>query len=307
MGRRRPALSRGAMALMVAGGLMVSAGAGLAGQWAGGWLVAPLAAQVQRVLAAQGLRGLHAEFVEAHGWYTRHPTLLGGEGLSEATRKRVGLVVSHVAGVGHVGWQASGLQRQPEAAAEPDPLLACQSEVNAMLAARSIRFAENSAHIDPASRGLLDEVARALAPCAGSVIAITGHTDGKGEEEANLALSKARAEAVRNALGARGIDMAGLRARGVGSAHPLAGLGEDDPANRRIEFSLLQPVSPAPTLVDTPSPKLEKPPVAQVLPLWLELSLLSALTYAALGSIALRWAQRRQVLARRRKKLNEDE
>ena len=134
----------------------------------------------------------------------------------------------------------------------PAPVLDCQNHVEAILHTRSIRFAESSAAIDPTSSGLLDEVAAALRPCAGSITAITGHTDAKGDEATNLALSVARAQAVRNALAARGIDMAGLRARGLGSARPVRGLDPTDPANRRIEFSVIAPVSLEPTPVDTP-------------------------------------------------------
>lgn len=123
-----------------------------------------------------------------------------------------------------------------------------------ILRTRSIRFAEASAAIDPASGELLDEVAAALRPCGGSIIAITGHTNAQGDEAANLALSSERAVAVRNALAVRGIDMAGLRARGLGSQQTVPGLDPADPANRRIEFSVIAPVSLEPTVVDTPGP-----------------------------------------------------
>ena len=175
-------------------------------------------------------------------------------------------------------------------------MLACQSEVEAMLKTRSIRFAEGSAAIDPASRGLLDEVAGALRPCAGSIIAVTGHTDAKGDEAANLALSQARSVAVRNALGARGIDLAGVRAKGVGSSRPLRGLDVEDPANRRIEFSLIAPVSLAPTVVDAPSASGTGGPAGAMMPLWLELGVLAGLTYGAVVSIG--WAFWRRHSAR---------
>lgn len=176
-------------------------------------------------------------------------------------------------------------------------MLACQSEVEAMLKTRSIRFAEGSAAIDPASRGLLDEVAGALRPCGGAIIAVTGHTDAKGDEAANLALSQARSMAVRNALGARGIDLAGVRAKGVGSSRPLRGLDVEDPANRRIEFSLIAPVSLAPTVVDAPSASGTGGPAGAMMPLWLELGVLAGLTYAALVSIGWAFWRRRKAQA----------
>ena len=132
--------------------------------------------------------------------------------------------------------------------------LGCQHSVEGILRTRSIRFTEGSAAIDPASGELLNEVATALRPCVGSIIAITGHTNAQGDEAVNLTLSLERALAVRDALASRGIDMAGLRAKGVGSERGVSGLDPADPANRRIEFSVLAPASLEPTPVDTPGP-----------------------------------------------------
>jgi len=286
MSAAAPSGSRGALALVLAGGVLASLlGAGV-GQGFGARLVAPLQAGAARALSQAGGRGVTAQFIDMHGWYSRHPVLTGGEGLPDPARERVASAVAAVPGVGGVHWAS---RTQAQAVAEPDPMLACQSQVEAMLRSRSIRFAENSARIDPVSRGLLDEVATALRPCAGSIIAITGHTDAKGDEDANLVLSQERAVAVRNALATRGIDMAGLRARGVGSALSLAGLDPTDPANRRIEFSLIAPVSLEPTVVDAPGSAPDAGGAASAaMPLWLELGVIAGLTYAVAVSIG--WA-----------------
>jgi OOP family OmpA-OmpF porin len=60
---------------------------------------------------------------------------------------------------------------------------------------------------------------------------------------------------VRDALIARGIPADGLRARGLGSCDPIEGLPSTDPANRRIEFSVVSTVPVKPTPVDTPGPR----------------------------------------------------
>ena len=104
-------------------------------------------------------------------------------------------------------------------------------------------------------RFLLDEVAAALRPCLGGIIAITGHTDSSGNERRNIALSRERAEAVRYALIERGIPEEGLRASGIGSSRPVEGLDSNDPANRRIEFSVIEKVPLRPTPVDAPGPR----------------------------------------------------
>lgn len=124
-----------------------------------------------------------------------------------------------------------------------------------LLRARTIRFEEGSARIDATSSELIDEVANALRPCLGSIIAITGHTDATGPEAGNLSLSRLRANAVRDALISRGIPGDGLRARGVGSRIPVEGLEPTDPANRRIDFSVVATEPVRPTPVDTPGPR----------------------------------------------------
>lgn len=219
-------------------------------------LVASLDRQAQVTLAHARAPGVAVRFTTGPGfssgrWLTRHPVLSGGAGLDDAARNRAAQAVGAVRGIGGVSWAnrpaaaPGGDDRQPT-------VLHCQQDVEAILKVRSIRFAEASAAIDPASRDVLDEVAGALGPCVGSIIAVTGHTDSGGDPAGNLRLSRARAEAVRAALEARGIPADGLRAQGVGAQQPLPALQPDDPANRRIEFSVIATMPLRPTAIDTP-------------------------------------------------------
>ncbi len=192
-------------------------------------------------------------FRSPNGFYSRHPLLTGGEPLNEATRDRIAKAVAGISGVGGIHW-SDGDALVENAAAIADPLH-CQEDVQALLRARTIRFEESSARIDQASRSLVGEVATALRPCLGSIIAITGHTDSSGPEPGNLALSRERAQAVHDALVDRGIPADGLRVRGEGSSHPVEGLDPTDPANRRIEFSVIATEAIMPTPVDTPGPR----------------------------------------------------
>ena len=191
-----------------------------------------------------------ADFTTRQGWPTRHPVLRGGSKLDDTTRARIAHAVATVPGIGAVSW-ADGAHFHTPSAPPPRPLH-CQKDVEALLTARTIRFDESSAAIDHSSRELIDEVAQALRPCLGGVIAIIGHTDSVGSEASNLALSQRRAEAVERALIGRGIPADGLRASGVGSRFPISGLEPDDPANRRIEFSVLETVPLKPTPIDAP-------------------------------------------------------
>ncbi|MEJ2408505.1 MAG: OmpA family protein [Novosphingobium sp.] len=208
--------------------------------------IAGLEAKALAARDAAGGKGVKLAFRDRYGWLTRHPVLSGGKALDGATRTRVAAAVARVPGIGGIRWAREG--------AVAAPTLHCQDDVKRILETRTIRFAEASARIDPASERLLDEVARALRPCVGSIIAVIGHTDAGGNPKANLALSMARANAVRWALVGRGIPADGLRAAGVGAKQPVPGLDPLDPANRRIEFSVISPAPVKPTPIDTPGP-----------------------------------------------------
>ncbi|MDE1916515.1 MAG: OmpA family protein [Sphingomonadales bacterium] len=268
-------------------GLVLAAGLGVADDLLlGGDMIARMQQETAKVLAGQGVQ---ASFESSHGWQTRHVALSGGDGLPDAQRTALAQRVAQVPGIGGVRWVSRHTRGLQEAGGAD-----CAQDVSAILKTRVLRFDDNSAAISPSSRRALDEVAAALRPCAGSVIAITGHTDARGDETFNLNLSLERALAVRNALGQRGIDIAELRARGQGSGRGLPGLDPADPANRRIEFAMIAPVSVQPTIVDMPG---ADPPrggdVLMVMPLWLELGVLAALTYAVgLGIGWLAWARR---------------
>lgn len=210
-----------------------------------------LAAAAPAAIEAAGGGGqVEAHFRSPSGRASRHPILTGGEPLGENTRAAIARAVADLPGVGGIRWADSNMMAE-----EYFSPLHCQEDVQALLRARSIRFEEGSARIDTASRSLVDEVARALSPCLGAVIEVTGHTDDSGAEERNLELSRQRAEAVRAALISRGIPDEALIAKGEGAAHPVEGLDPGDPANRRIEFAVVSTQPLVPTPVDTPAPR----------------------------------------------------
>ncbi len=124
----------------------------------------------------------------------------------------------------------------------------CAASINAVLKENKITFAPGSATIDPSASKTLDRIAELLKKCEDVKMEIAGHTDSQGREEMNLNLSQARAEAVLTALMARRILTSGLVARGYGETRPIADnkTEEGREANRRIEFTLIQPESEEP-------------------------------------------------------------
>ncbi|MCA9550425.1 MAG: OmpA family protein [Myxococcales bacterium] len=109
-------------------------------------------------------------------------------------------------------------------------------------AIKGINFPSGSSKISASSNKTLDQAAKVLAEFTDLRLEISGHTDDRGKEETNVALSQARAEAVKAYLVSKGIDEGRLVAKGYGPAQPkadnktAAGRAE----NRRIEFQLLQ-------------------------------------------------------------------
>ncbi|MEP7326588.1 MAG: OmpA family protein [Gemmatimonadota bacterium] len=101
-----------------------------------------------------------------------------------------------------------------------------------------ILFDIDAATIRPESKAVLDEVAQVLSTEPAWKLLIEGHTDAQGSDPHNQELSDTRAQAVRAALIARGVDAARLRAVGFGESKPVAdnatAMGRAQ--NRRVEL-----------------------------------------------------------------------
>ncbi|MDH4944276.1 OmpA family protein [Sulfurimonas sp. C5] len=104
----------------------------------------------------------------------------------------------------------------------------------------NINFATNSAKIKDSSSTLLDEYAKFLTTYTNYSAHIVGHTDSRGAAAYNKKLSEKRAEAVVQALIARGVDTKQLSWEGMGEEQPIADnkTSEGRSQNRRIEAQL---------------------------------------------------------------------
>lgn len=106
---------------------------------------------------------------------------------------------------------------------------------------KGIFFDSNKASIQKRSHRVLDEAFRVLEKYPSIKVEIVGHTDSKGTEDHNRALSQERADAVRDYLVGKGIAADRLMARGAGEAEPIAdnrsAAGRAE--NRRTEFHIV--------------------------------------------------------------------
>ncbi len=102
-----------------------------------------------------------------------------------------------------------------------------------------VEFAFNSADLTPKATGILNELGRALTSpdLAAYRFQLTGHTDGVGNPDYNLALSKRRAASVRDYLTRTfGVSSGRLVAIGRGSQQLLDPANPASDANRRVEI-----------------------------------------------------------------------
>lgn len=102
-----------------------------------------------------------------------------------------------------------------------------------------LEFGEGSAELPDSAAPILAQMAAYMARNPEAQILLVGHTDAKGGLEANLTLSKARAEAVRTALvDGFGVASERLAAHGVGFLAPRAPSGDASQRarNRRVEM-----------------------------------------------------------------------
>ena len=101
-----------------------------------------------------------------------------------------------------------------------------------------VEFETGSTRLTARGRDLLDRVADAVPKLRADKIQIIGHTDSSGSRSTNLALSQARADAVRDYLVDKGLPVSRFEAMGAGPDQPVAtnATAEGRAKNRRIEF-----------------------------------------------------------------------
>ncbi|MGN6637640.1 MAG: DUF6089 family protein [Mucilaginibacter sp.] len=106
-------------------------------------------------------------------------------------------------------------------------------------ASRYLVFNGKTAIINESSFATLDRLAQLLAS-KNLILKLDGYTDNRGKAEANLKLSRERANAVKAYLVKKGVNASRIEAFGYGEAEPIASnkTAEGRELNRRVEFTL---------------------------------------------------------------------
>ncbi len=105
-----------------------------------------------------------------------------------------------------------------------------------------VYFAYNDSSVPASEAGKIGVVAAFLAQNPGVVLVVEGNCDERGTNEYNMSLGEYRAQAVRDALGAEGVDGARVQTVSYGEERP-ANPGHDEMAwraNRRADFAFYQ-------------------------------------------------------------------
>jgi OmpA-OmpF porin, OOP family len=140
-------------------------------------------------------------------------------------------------GFPHPGAACVGIAEAPPTPAPPPAAVVAQT----LTLSASALFDTAKSDLRPAGKQELDAVVAKLKGGAKvSSITVTGHTDSRGSEAYNQALSERRAASVKNYMVSQGVDGALVHTRGMGESAPVASnkTEEGRQQNRRVEIEI---------------------------------------------------------------------
>lgn len=106
----------------------------------------------------------------------------------------------------------------------------------------TIYFGHNRADLTAEANSVVDEIVNALYGYASPLLNIIGHTDTSGSKAYNQRLAEKRANAVANALSARGVARESMRVSARSELAPAVSTGDSvrEALNRRVEIEIVQ-------------------------------------------------------------------
>jgi outer membrane protein OmpA-like peptidoglycan-associated protein len=104
----------------------------------------------------------------------------------------------------------------------------------------NVTFATASSDVSPAAYPALTSVAAVLTKSPNTTITVAGYTDSVGSADANLALSKKRADSVASYLVSKGVAAQRIQSVGFGNSNPVASNDNEQgrSQNRRVEIKI---------------------------------------------------------------------
>ncbi|HET7132722.1 MAG TPA: OmpA family protein [Gammaproteobacteria bacterium] len=113
-----------------------------------------------------------------------------------------------------------------------------ETERGLVLTLGDVLFDTGQNSLKPGAGRTIDQLATFMSDHMDRKVLIEGHTDARGADDYNVQLSERRANAVREALVARGISADRIRTVGLGESYPIAGNDTTAgmQANRRVEI-----------------------------------------------------------------------
>ncbi len=107
---------------------------------------------------------------------------------------------------------------------------------------KGVNFESGSSRLTANAKVILNQVADSLAAAPHLRVEIGGHTDAQGSDAFNLKLSERRAQAAKDYLVGRGIDVSRLESKGYGESQPVDTNETADgrELNRRVEMKVLE-------------------------------------------------------------------
>ncbi|HUS55226.1 MAG TPA: OmpA family protein [Thermohalobaculum sp.] len=178
-----------------------------------------------------------------------------GPGLDGNATTYVSVLVSRVLGAVYIqtvliepGNPGRAIAAAPEPDAAAQPVILAQDEESLIerltqfghVPVQGLVFETGGAALSASSASALETLAQLLSRNPALAVVIVGHSDNQGGLDANIALSKRRAEAVLMALVDRGVAAARLEAHGAGYLAPVTTNATEDgrTLNRRVELVL---------------------------------------------------------------------
>ncbi len=132
---------------------------------------------------------------------------------------------------------AAAKQRADQLANELEQLKAKQTDRGLVLTLGDVLFDTGKAVLKPGANKTVEQLAAFLQGHPERKLQIEGFTDSVGSDSYNLELSSRRAEAVKSALVAKGVDSARITTKGYGKGYPVASNADNGgrQLNRRVE------------------------------------------------------------------------